>query len=143
MLLRGHAPLSLRPPWIDAHGKEFGIGRPYLDKDPPHVGPIDGKEYANHRGVNAKRAENHVNGVNAKHADNHSNTKRGNNQANARRVDGVTAKDTDRVNAKPVDKSSLRAVTNARRVNTVNAKGADRVNTKPADKSSPRARAAL
>src|SRR5207247_6026081 len=21
--------------WIDAHGKEFGIGRPYLDKDPP------------------------------------------------------------------------------------------------------------
>jgi hypothetical protein len=36
--------------WVDAHGKEFGIGRPYLDKDPPHVGPIDGKEYADHRG---------------------------------------------------------------------------------------------
>ncbi len=35
--------------WIDAHGKEFGIGRPYLDKDPPHVGPIDGKEYAEKR----------------------------------------------------------------------------------------------
>ena len=34
--------------WIDAHGKEFGIGRPYLDKDPPHVAPIDGKEYASH-----------------------------------------------------------------------------------------------
>jgi hypothetical protein len=34
--------------WIDAHGKEFGIGRPYLDRDPPHVAPIDGKEYANH-----------------------------------------------------------------------------------------------
>jgi len=34
--------------WIDAHGKEFGIGRPYLDHDPPHVGPIDGKEYASH-----------------------------------------------------------------------------------------------
>jgi hypothetical protein len=32
--------------WIDAHGKEFGIGRPYLDKDPAHVAPIDGKEYA-------------------------------------------------------------------------------------------------
>ena len=129
--------------WIDAHGKEFGIGRPYLDKDPPHVGPIDGKEYASHRGVNAKHAENHVNAVNAKHADNHSTTKRGNNQANARRVDGVNAKDADSVNAKPVDKSSLRAGANARRVNTVNAKGADRVNTKPADKSSPRARAAL
>jgi hypothetical protein len=34
--------------WIDAHGKEFGIGRPYLDRDPPNVGPIDGKEYASH-----------------------------------------------------------------------------------------------
>ena len=32
--------------WVDAHGKEFGIGRPYLDRDPPHVAPIDGKEYA-------------------------------------------------------------------------------------------------
>jgi len=31
--------------WIDAHEKELGIGRPYLDRDPPHVGPIDGTEY--------------------------------------------------------------------------------------------------
>jgi hypothetical protein len=37
--------------WIDAHEKELGIGRPYLDKDPPHVGPIDGKEYADKRGA--------------------------------------------------------------------------------------------
>jgi hypothetical protein len=36
--------------WIDAHGKEFGIGRPYLDRDPPHLAPIDGKEYAAHHG---------------------------------------------------------------------------------------------
>ena len=36
--------------WIDAHGQEFGIGRPYLDKDPPHVGPIDGREYAEKHG---------------------------------------------------------------------------------------------
>src|SRR5918911_2894145 len=36
--------------WIDAHEKELGIGRPYLDRDPPHVGPIDGKEYADKRG---------------------------------------------------------------------------------------------
>jgi hypothetical protein len=43
--------------WIDAHGKEFGIGRPYLDKDPAHVAPIDGKEYVAHRG-----------GANARHA---------------------------------------------------------------------------
>ncbi|WP_458757747.1 peptidase M15 [Afipia sp. TerB] len=34
--------------WIDAHGKEFGIGRPYLGKDPPHVAPINGEEYAKH-----------------------------------------------------------------------------------------------
>ena len=42
--------------WIDSHGKEFGIGRPYLDKDPPHIAPIDGKEYADKRGVNAQVA---------------------------------------------------------------------------------------
>ena len=36
--------------WIDTHGRDFGIGRPYLDRDPPHVAPIDGKEYADHRG---------------------------------------------------------------------------------------------
>ena len=34
--------------WIDAHGKEFGIGRPYLGRDPPHVAPVDGQEYAAH-----------------------------------------------------------------------------------------------
>jgi hypothetical protein len=34
--------------WIDANGKEFGIGRPYLGRDPPHVAPTDGKEYAAH-----------------------------------------------------------------------------------------------
>src|SRR5215469_8581578 len=43
--------------WIDDHGSEYGIGRPYLDKDPPHIAPIDGKEYADKRGVNAKLAE--------------------------------------------------------------------------------------
>jgi hypothetical protein len=36
--------------WVDANGKQFGIGRPYLDRDPPHVGPIEGKEYASRRG---------------------------------------------------------------------------------------------
>jgi hypothetical protein len=35
--------------WIDVNEKELGIGRPYLDKDPPHVAPIDGKEYADKR----------------------------------------------------------------------------------------------
>ena len=44
--------------WVDAHGKEFGIGRPYLGRDPPHVAPIDGKEYAKHnRGIKQARSE--------------------------------------------------------------------------------------
>ena len=34
--------------WVDGHGKEFGIGRPYLGRDPPHVAPVDGQEYAAH-----------------------------------------------------------------------------------------------
>ncbi|AUC99566.1 hypothetical protein CWS35_12445 [Bradyrhizobium sp. SK17] len=36
--------------WVDAHGREFGVARPYLNFDPPHLAPIDGKEYAAHRG---------------------------------------------------------------------------------------------
>jgi hypothetical protein len=54
--------------WIDAHEKELGIGRPYLDRDPPHVAPIDGKEYADKRG----RAKPQVAGL----ANNHGMTKR-------------------------------------------------------------------
>jgi hypothetical protein len=47
--------------WIDAHGTEFGIGRPYLDKDPPHLAPIDGKEYtAHHRGTKVQHAESNM-----------------------------------------------------------------------------------
>jgi hypothetical protein len=36
--------------WVDERGKDFGIGRPYLHRDPPHVGPIDGQEYVSRRG---------------------------------------------------------------------------------------------
>jgi hypothetical protein len=36
--------------WIDEHGREFGIGRPYLNRDPPHVAPVDGQEYTSRRG---------------------------------------------------------------------------------------------
>src|SRR5215468_2949093 len=36
--------------WVDAHETELGVGRPYLDRDPPHVASIDGKEYAAKRG---------------------------------------------------------------------------------------------
>jgi hypothetical protein len=63
--------------WIDAHGKEFGIGRPYLDKDPPHLAPIDGKEYAaHHRGTKVQHAESDMKKRNRLAArDNHSVTK--------------------------------------------------------------------
>ena len=44
--------------WVDAHGKEFGIGRPYLGRDPPHVAPVDGQEYAAHnRGSKQARSD--------------------------------------------------------------------------------------
>ncbi len=36
--------------WVDANGRQFGIGRPYLRFDPPHVGPTDGPEYVSRRG---------------------------------------------------------------------------------------------
>ncbi len=36
--------------WIDTHENDLGIGRPYLDRDAPHIAPIGGKEYAAHRG---------------------------------------------------------------------------------------------
>jgi hypothetical protein len=41
--------------WIDAHEKELAVGRPYLDRDPPHVAPIDGKEYIAKRGLAAAK----------------------------------------------------------------------------------------
>jgi hypothetical protein len=64
--------------WIDAHEKEYGIGRPYLDRDPPHVGPIDGKEYAVKRGrPNAEHAGLKTNKVDRSAArDEHGKTNR-------------------------------------------------------------------
>jgi hypothetical protein len=45
--------------WVDANGKALGIGRPYLDRDPPHVGPVDGQEYISRRGsADRKEAAN-------------------------------------------------------------------------------------
>ncbi|MDA9521106.1 hypothetical protein XI06_12120 [Bradyrhizobium sp. CCBAU 11434] len=43
--------------WVDTNGKALGIGRPYLDHDPPHVGPIDGPEYISKRGISTDRKE--------------------------------------------------------------------------------------
>ena len=47
--------------WIDAHGQEYGVGRPYLDRDPPHVAPTDGKEYTDRRpAVKAQQAKSKI-----------------------------------------------------------------------------------
>jgi hypothetical protein len=40
--------------WIDENGARHGIGRPYLDRDPPHLAPIDGKEYVTKRRIGVK-----------------------------------------------------------------------------------------
>ncbi len=54
--------------WVDAHGEEFGIGRPYLGRDPPHVAPVDGREYAARR-RSTKQATSDVKKVNMKEAE--------------------------------------------------------------------------
>jgi hypothetical protein len=41
--------------WVDAHEKELGVGRPYLNRDPPHIAPIDGREFAMKRGLPAEQ----------------------------------------------------------------------------------------
>ncbi|NUS18573.1 MAG: hypothetical protein HOQ25_02100, partial [Mesorhizobium sp.] len=41
--------------WVDANGKAYGIGRPYLGRDPPHVGPVDGPEYISRRGTGDRK----------------------------------------------------------------------------------------
>jgi hypothetical protein len=62
--------------WIDVHGAEFGIGRPYLDRDPGHVAPIDGKEYAaHHQGTEARHGGSEKRSRSAER-DNHSGGKR-------------------------------------------------------------------
>jgi hypothetical protein len=41
--------------WVDARGTALGIGRPYHDRDPPHVGPIDGTEYVSRNAARIAR----------------------------------------------------------------------------------------
>ncbi len=43
--------------WIDQHGKHYGMGRPYGDKDPPHVTPVESREYIANRGGSRKKKE--------------------------------------------------------------------------------------
>lgn len=46
--------------WVDANARPLGIGRPYLGRDPPHVGPVDGPEYISRRGTaDHKEAASH------------------------------------------------------------------------------------
>jgi hypothetical protein len=54
--------------WIDRHETELGVGRPYLDRDPPHIGAIDGKEYAAKRGGRPPTARKVANGEGASRA---------------------------------------------------------------------------
>jgi len=51
--------------WVDGHETELGVGRPYLDRDPPHVASIDGKEYAAKRGGRPPTARKVANGEGA------------------------------------------------------------------------------
>jgi hypothetical protein len=112
--------------WIDARGKEFGIGRPYLDKDPPHVGPIDGKEYADHRGVNGQRVASagtakHVDGpaqgrkadslAHPKHTDSLAHPNHADAPAHAKHADtvAIAKRQNAPTNAKRLDKNQRRA----------------------------------
>ena len=70
--------------WVDTHGKEFGIGRPYLGRDPPHVAPIDGQEYAKHHpGMKVRQAAAKPHKGLASH-DDHSASKRARAAASSR-----------------------------------------------------------
>src|SRR5256886_1422796 len=51
--------------WVDRHETQLGVGRPYLDRDPPHIGAIDGKEYAAKRGGRPPTARKVANGGSA------------------------------------------------------------------------------
>ncbi|MBR0754881.1 hypothetical protein JQ604_22060 [Bradyrhizobium jicamae] len=43
--------------WLDANGKAYGVGRPYLNRDPPHLAPTDGGEYLSRRGGGTRQAK--------------------------------------------------------------------------------------
>jgi len=42
--------------WIDRNGELFGVGRPYLDRDAPHVTPRTSPEYAAHYLASLRKA---------------------------------------------------------------------------------------
>lgn len=62
--------------WIDAHAQEFDIARPYRDRDPPHCGPLDGQEYADHN--RAKKPQTAATGARKHNHGDHGQAKRQN-----------------------------------------------------------------
>lgn len=116
--------------WVDAHGKEFGIARPYLGRDPPHVAPTDGQEYAKHnRGT--KQADSNAKKVDAKKA------KRvaASNVKNAKRVAASDAKTAKRV--------ATSDVKNAKRVAVADVKKANRLATRDLPRPAKRPKTAI
>jgi len=61
--------------WVDKHGREFGLGRPFPKGDPMHVTPFESPEYANAHGISVRTAtkkvskpkKRHVQVASAKH----------------------------------------------------------------------------
>ena len=71
--------------WIDTHEKELGIGRPYRDRDAPHVAPLDGREYLAHRGEPKSQAVKARLADRARHGDkNHQAEKKNQAESKAR-----------------------------------------------------------
>jgi hypothetical protein len=80
--------------WIDAREKELGIGRPYLNRDPPHVGPIDGREFV------AKRGGANVRKAAQKSAPQAKNAQKAASQTKSAQKAGVQTKDARRAETK-------------------------------------------
>jgi hypothetical protein len=72
--------------WVDRHETELGVGRPYLDRDPPHVGAIDGKEYAAKRGGRPPTARKVANGEGASRAKSTASTQPAHERKKAKRA---------------------------------------------------------
>ena len=72
--------------WMDAHGNAFGVGRPYLAFDPPHLAPIDGQEYAHHRGGAKTQQAALESKAKSRHAAHHAAAKRSKTARSSRTI---------------------------------------------------------
>jgi hypothetical protein len=84
--------------WIDTHEKELGIGRPYRDRDAPHIGPIDGKEYAAHRVEH-----------NTQQAESKAKTQQADSKAKGQQAESKAKKQQAESKAKPHQRLALRS----------------------------------